>query len=61
LNAEQAIVKAKGLKNLPEDEQRILIEEAQEYRSFRSHVRPKHLLERNDDSPQTIHDEAMIS
>ena len=61
MNAGQAIIKAKGLRNLPEDEQRILIEEAQEYRSFRSRVRPKHLLERNDDSTKTIHDEAMIS
>jgi hypothetical protein len=51
---------ARGLRKLPEDEQRILIEEASECRTFGSRGRPKHLLDRNDDSPQTIQDEAAI-
>jgi hypothetical protein len=60
MDAETAIRQAKGLRKLPEDERRILIEEASECRTIAGRGRPNHLLDRNDDNPQTVHDEAAI-
>ena len=63
MDANQAIGQAKGLRKLPEDEQRILIEEASECRTFEGRGRPKHLLDRykrKDANPQTIQEEAAI-
>jgi len=56
MNSEHTL--ARGLRKLPEDEQRIIIEEASEVRTFASRGRAKHLLGRFDDLPQTIYDEA---
>jgi hypothetical protein len=61
MNVCQAIMGARGLRKLPEDEQRILIEEAQEYRTFASRGRAKHLLDRDDADPMTIYDDQPVT
>lgn len=60
MKPETAIAKTRKLHELRIEEQRILIEEASEYRTLSSRGHPKHLLDRFDDNPQTIHDEAVI-
>ena len=56
MNQEKTL--AKGLRKLPEDEQEILIEEASEARTFHNRGRSKYLLNRYDDLPQFVGDEA---
>jgi hypothetical protein len=58
MTPEKAVMCARGLRKLPEDEREILIEEASEVRTFRSRGRGNFLLHRNDDLPQFVGDEA---